>query len=91
MHRRVLRIKEAMMTITVMGAGCATCKKLHQAVLDAVEETGVQAEVIYETDMATIVSAGIVSTPALMIDGVVVALGRAPRKKEIIKMIENVR
>jgi len=79
------------MEIKVLGAGCKTCKKLHQAALDAVAETGADVRVEYVTDMGEIAAMGIMSTPALMIDGSVKAMGRAPKKKEIAQMIEDAR
>lgn len=77
------------MDIKVLGTGCKTCKKLYQDAKDAVVEVGAGIDVTYITDMAEITSLGIMSTPALIIDGKVKAMGRAPKKKEIMQMIED--
>ncbi len=77
------------MEIKVLGSGCASCKKLLGFAKDAVSELGIEAEVIYVTDMAEIVKLGVMSTPGLMINGKVKSMGRIPKTKEIKGMIED--
>lgn len=77
------------MEIKVLGAGCASCKKLLAFTNDAVNELGVDADVIYVTDMVEIVKHGVMSTPGLMINGKVKAMGRVPKTKEIQRMIKD--
>jgi len=77
------------MEIMIVGAGCASCKKLLGFTKDAVSELGVDADVIYVTDIDEIVKAGIMSTPGVIINGKVKAMGRVPKTKEIKKMIEG--
>lgn len=77
------------MEIKVLGSGCATCKKLYKMVDAAVAELGADANVVYVTDMADIVRAGIMSTPGLIINDKVKSSGRLPKAKEIKNMIEE--
>jgi small redox-active disulfide protein 2 len=77
------------MEIKVLGGGCASCKKLHELTQDAVKELNIEANILYITDMAQIMQAGIMSTPALIINGKAKAMGRVPKLKEIKKMIEE--
>lgn len=77
------------MKIQVLGMGCKTCEKLYEATLAAVKETGVDAKVDYIKDMAEITRLGIMQTPALVVDGVVKAMGRAPKQKEIVSIIKD--
>jgi len=77
------------MEIKVLGGGCASCKKLHELVQEAVKELNAQVDVLYITDMAEIMQTGIMSTPALMVNGKVKSTGRVPKIKEIKKMIEG--
>lgn len=77
------------MEIKVLGGGCASCKKLLGFTQDVVKDLDVDANIIYVTDMAEIVQAGIMQTPALMINGKVKAMGRIPNKKEIKQMISD--
>ena len=71
------------MILEVLGTGCAKCKMLHESVLKAVAETGVQAEVRKVEDIAAILERGVLSTPALVKDGKVLVAGRIPSPKEI--------
>jgi small redox-active disulfide protein 2 len=72
------------MILEVLGTGCAKCKMLHEAVLKAVEESGVQAEVRKIEDIAAILDRGVMSTPALVKDGKLLVSGKVPSPKEII-------
>ncbi len=71
------------MILEVLGTGCAKCKMLHESVLKAVAESGVQAEVRKIEDIAAILERGVLSTPALVKDGKVLVAGRIPSPKEI--------
>ncbi len=77
------------MEIKILGSGCASCKKLLTTTEKAVKELDIEAEVIYETDMERIIATGIMSTPGLMINGVVKSAGRVPNLKEVMQMITD--
>lgn len=77
------------MEIKVIGSGCASCKKLLATTENAVKELKVEADIIYVTDMEDIIATGIMSTPGLMIDGIVKSTGRVPNQKEIMQMISD--
>jgi small redox-active disulfide protein 2 len=72
------------MILEVLGTGCAKCKMLHEAVLKAVAESGVQAEVHKIEDIAAILERGVMSTPALLKDGKLLVAGKVPSPKEIM-------
>ena len=75
------------MKIEILGMGCATCNKLEDTVRQAVKETGIDAQVEHVTDIKQIMAYGVMTTPALAIDGKVVAAGKIPSLAEIKKMI----
>ena len=77
------------MEIKILGAGCASCKKLHEITMEAVKELKADADILYITDMAEIMQSGIMSTPALLINGKVKSMGRVPRLKEIKQMVSD--
>ena len=72
-----------MITIKVLGSGCANCKKLEAIARQAVDQMGVQAEVIKVTEYPEIMAYNIMSTPALVINEKVVSTGRIPSTAEI--------
>ncbi len=75
------------MKIEILGTGCPKCKQLEANAKKALEESGKKAEVIKITDIEKIISYGVMSTPAIVIDGEVKCYGRLPDVKEIIKWL----
>ena len=75
------------MKIEILGMGCATCNKLEDTVRQAVKETGIEAQVEHVTDIKQIMAYGVMTTPALVIDGKVVAAGKLPTLADIKIMI----
>jgi len=75
--------------IKILGAGCAGCARLENNTKEALRQLGLQADVIKVTDIQTILSYGIMSSPALVIDEKVVMYGRNPSVDEIIKLIKD--
>lgn len=65
-----------MMEIKVLGTGCAGCKALYETVKQSVAEEGWQATVVKEEDLVKIMSYNVMSLPALVVNGKVVAKGR---------------
>jgi small redox-active disulfide protein 2 len=72
-----------MKTITVYGPGCAKCKQTEELVRKAVAETGAEANVVKVSDFKEIVAAGVLSTPAVAVDGVMKVSGRVPKADEV--------
>ncbi len=76
-----------MKRITVYGPGCRKCQKTEANVRQVLAETGVEANVEHVTDMQAIVAAGVMSTPAVAVDGVVKLKGRVPTTEELRQLI----
>jgi len=76
------------MKIEVLGMGCASCNKLYQNALEAVRQSGKEVQVVKVEDIQKIMSYGVLSTPALVIDGVVKAAGKLPKAEEIKEWIK---
>lgn len=72
-----------MKKIEVLGSGCPTCKNLLEIVKKIVEENSIEGEVVYITDIGEVIKRGIMSSPAVMIDGELKASGRVPSEEEI--------
>lgn len=71
------------MKIEVLGTGCAKCKNLYDNVNKALAESGKTAEVIKIEDIPSIMKYGVMSTPALVIDGQVKVSGKLATVEEI--------
>ena len=75
------------MEIKVLGTGCPNCKKTKAVVAAAVSELGINAAVEEVTDLADIMAYGVMATPALVIDGVVVSSGGVPTKQQVEQLL----
>jgi small redox-active disulfide protein 2 len=75
------------MEIKVLGSGCAKCNLLEETVKRAVAQTGVDATVEKVTDMAAIMGYGVMTTPALVVDGQVRVSGRVPSVDDLAALL----
>ncbi len=77
------------MKIEVLGMGCSNCNRLYRNVVEAVKLSGRDVELEKVEDIKRIVSFGVLSTPALVIDGVVKVAGKVPSTEEIRVWIQS--
>jgi len=77
------------MIIKILGTGCPKCKKLEEQARLAVEEAGIDAEIVKVSDIDAIMEMGVMMTPALAIDDEVKISGRLASKEEIVKLIKG--
>lgn len=75
------------MKIEVLGTGCAKCRTLYEAVQKAVKDKGIEAEIVKVEDIPSIMKYGVMSTPALVIDGQVKFSGKVASAEEIKGML----
>ena len=72
-----------MLTIKVLGSGCANCKRLEQIAHKVVEDMSLQAEIVKVTDYKDIMAYNVMSTPGLVINEKLVSYGRIPSVAEV--------
>lgn len=77
--------------IQVLGGGCAKCNALEESTRQALSELGLDLAVGHITDFSEIAALGVMSTPALMVDGKVVSSGRVLTKDQAKELILQVR
>jgi small redox-active disulfide protein 2 len=75
------------MKIEVLGTGCAKCKTLYDNTKKALQESGKSAELVKVEDIPSIIKYGVMSTPALVIDGRVQFSGKVASVAEILGML----
>lgn len=76
------------MKIEILGTGCAKCKATEKVVKKAVEELGIQAEIVKVEDIQDIINRGVMMTPAVVVNGEVKIVGHTPTVDEIKKLIK---
>lgn len=77
--------------VKVLGSGCAKCNALEAATKEALAELGMDTSVEHVTDFAQIAAYGVMSTPALVVDGKVVVYGKVPTKNEVLALLQKAR
>ena len=78
-----------MLTIKVLGSGCANCKKLDALAHQAVESLGAQAEFFKVTESPDIMKYNVMSTPGLVINEKLVSAGRIPSVEQIVTWLAD--
>lgn len=76
--------------IKVLGSGCTKCITLEKNTKDALAEMGKSEVIEHVTDFTEIASYGVMSTPALVLDGKVISFGKVLSKDEIINLFSKV-
>ncbi|OPF64800.1 thioredoxin family protein [Hydrogenophaga sp. H7] len=76
-----------MLTIKILGSGCANCKKLEAVAREAATASQVEAEFLKVTDMQQIMAYDLLSTPGLVVNEKLVSSGRIPTVAEVQKWL----
>ena len=77
--------------VKVLGSGCAKCNQQEQATKAPLEQLGMDTAVDHVTDFSQIAAYGVMTTPALVIDGKVVSYGKVLKTDEVVKILQKVR
>jgi len=76
------------MDIKVLGPGCNNCVTLEARTREALADIGEDVTIEKVTDIAEIMSYGVMSTPGLVVDGKVVVSGRVPSVRRLTKLLK---
>ncbi len=77
--------------VKVLGSGCAKCNALEAATKAALEQLGMDTTIEHVTDFAKIASYGVMTTPALVLDGKVVSYGKVLKTEEVVAILQKVK
>lgn len=77
--------------VKVLGSGCAKCNALEAAAKAALEQLSMDTTIEHVTDFAQIAAYGVMTTPALVVDGKVVSYGKVLKPDEVKALIQKVR
>jgi small redox-active disulfide protein 2 len=77
------------MKVEILGTGCKSCAALEKATATALERLGVDVPIDRVTDYGEIAAYGVMSTPALVIDGQVRTIGRVPSVWDLTEIIDG--
>ena len=79
------------MKVQILGGGCPKCRKLIAHTEKALEELGLDCKIEKVTQIADIMTFGVMSTPALVVDGNVKLVGKVASVEEIKKLLAQQR
>lgn len=77
--------------VKILGGGCDKCNQLEKATIKALSELGMDTTIDHVKDFEKIAAFGVMTTPALVIDGRVVSYGKVLKKDEIIDILKKAR
>lgn len=77
--------------VKVLGSGCAKCNQLEAATKEALQQLGMDTAIDHVTDFSQIAAYGVMSTPALVVDGKVVSYGKVLKTEEVVRILQKVR
>lgn len=75
------------MEIKVLGPGCAKCKTTYNAIEKVLIENGIDATLTKVEDIVEIMKYNVMSTPAVVVNGVVRIKGHVPSESEIRQIL----
>lgn len=75
------------MKIEILGTGCPKCDKTKKVVEEAVKQLGIDAEIVKVTQIADIMRYGVMTTPAVAVNGEVKVAGKVPSVNDIKKWV----
>ena len=78
-----------MKTLQILGTGCPKCRKLAETTEEAAKSLGLEYRVEKITDIRAIMGFGVMTTPALAVDGVVKVSGKVPSAEEMKKILSD--
>ena len=81
--------KDGICCIKVLGAGCKSCHEQYENAKKAVEEMGLSVEVEYITDMEKVMSYGVMSMPAVVVNEKVVSMGKVLKAADVEKLLKE--
>lgn len=77
------------MLIEVFGSGCKKCDVLTERATAAAKQVGQPAEVVKVKELLQIAARGVMSTPALAVDGKLLFQGRVPSVEELLEILKR--
>ncbi len=78
-----------MIQIKVLGPGCPKCKTMYANVVEAVKQSGIEAEVTKVEDIEEMLKYNVLTTPVLMIDEEIKIKGRVAQVSEVIELLKK--
>lgn len=83
------KIKGEGARVKILGSGCAKCNQLEAATRSALEQLGMDTTIQHVTDFSQIAAYGVMTTPALVVDGKVISYGKVLKVDEVKELLQK--
>ena len=81
--------EHAILSVKILGSGCASCNQLEKATKEALQDRGITVEIDHVRDFAEISAYGVMSTPALVVNEKVLSYGKVLKKKDVLALLDT--
>lgn len=88
---KAIETNKEVASVKVLGSGCMKCNQLEENVKTALTQLGMDTTIEHVTDFSQIAAYGVMTTPALVVDGRVVSYGKILKAEEAVKILEKIR
>ncbi len=78
-------------SVKILGSGCSKCNDLEAATKNALEILEMDTAIDHVTDFAQIATFGVMTTPALVVDGKVLSYGKVLNTQQVVELIKKAR
>ena len=76
-------------SVKVLGAGCKACHEMYENTRKAIKNAGMDIEAEYITDMEKVMSYGVMSMPAIVVNEQVVSMGKVLKVAQVEELLKN--
>lgn len=83
------KISKDIISIKILGAGCESCHKQYENAKEAVKNLNLSVEVEYITDMQKVMTYGVMSMPAIVVNDKVVSMGKILKTADVEKLLKK--
>ena len=78
-------------SVKVLGSGCKKCNDLEIATIEALKILNMDYDIEHVTDFSEIAKFGVMTTPALVVDGKVLSFGKVLKTDEVVELLKVAR
>ena len=90
-NMQAAEVEKSLEGVKILGGGCAKCNQLEAATVEALTELCMDTTIDHVKDYEKITAYGVMTTPALVVDGKVVSYGKVLKKEEVVKILNDIR
>ncbi len=88
-EKKAINTKNSNSSVKILGSGCAKCNQLEINTIEALKLLNLDTSIEHVTDFSKIASYGVMTTPAIVYNGKVIAYGKVLNPNEIVALLKK--